>query len=235
MGNRSRGAVFAPEFCQPKKSSHEAARASGRSRFVYETLLMNSPPAINKGERNAGRRIVLMPAHKRRAGRATEKSGLRRPPLAGALACRHSTYGFRQEDFRPEGSASGQASRRRRQSAACRPRHPQSQRCTSRASLSAGRHNARAAREQIVSFRPRAPHSLRRQGVPSRMASFKERGSGVYCRRFRQVKGVGISFDKSAHLAQYGFQRVRRTPMIRMAFRHGRARPGHPRFWCGKF
>jgi hypothetical protein len=64
---------------------------------------------------------------------------------------------------------------------------------------------------------------------------FNERGSAVYCRRFRQVKGVGISFDESAHLAQYGFQRVRRTPMIRMAFRHGRARPGHPRFWCGKF
>jgi hypothetical protein len=61
------------------------------------------------------------------------------------------------------------------------------------------------------------------------------RGSGVYCRRFRQVKGVGISFDESAHLAQCGFQRVRRTPMIRMACRHGRARPGHPRLWCGKF
>jgi hypothetical protein len=30
--------------------------------------------ATKKGERNAGRRIVLMPAHKRRAGRATEKA-----------------------------------------------------------------------------------------------------------------------------------------------------------------
>src|SRR6202167_1276365 len=45
------------------------------------------------------------------------ESGLRRPPLAGALACRHSTYGSRQRDFRPEGSASGQASRGQRQSA----------------------------------------------------------------------------------------------------------------------
>jgi len=39
------------------------------------------------------------------------ESGLRRPPLAGALACRRSTYGSHQRDFRPEGSASGQASR----------------------------------------------------------------------------------------------------------------------------
>jgi hypothetical protein len=106
-----------PSFANPKNQATKQPERSGRSRFVYETLLIDSPPAINKGERNAGRRIVLMPAHKRRAGRATEKSGLRRPPLAGALACRHSTYGFRQEDFRPQGSASGQASRRRRQSA----------------------------------------------------------------------------------------------------------------------
>jgi hypothetical protein len=50
-----------------------------------------------------------------------------------------------------------------------------SQRCTSRAGRNAGRHDARAARVRTVSFRPRAPHSLRRRGVPSLMASFNER------------------------------------------------------------
>jgi hypothetical protein len=59
--------------------------------------------------------------------------------------------------------------------AACRTHRPRLQRCTSRAGRIAGRHDARAARERMVSFRPRVPHSLRRQGVPSLMASFKER------------------------------------------------------------
>jgi hypothetical protein len=68
-----------------------------------------------KGSGTPADAFVSMPARKRRAVRATEKGGLRRPPLAGALACRHSTCGFRQRDFRPEGSASGQASRKRRQ------------------------------------------------------------------------------------------------------------------------
>jgi hypothetical protein len=45
------------------------------------------------------------------------------------------------------------------------PTPPRSQRCTSRAGRIAGRHDARAARERTVSFRPRAPHSPRRQGV----------------------------------------------------------------------
>jgi hypothetical protein len=93
--------------------------------------------------------------------------GLRRPPLAGALACRDSTCGFRQQDFRPEGSASGQASQGRCESCGVPHAPPRLQRCTSRAGRIAGRHDTRAARVRIVSFRPRAPHSLRRQGVPS--------------------------------------------------------------------
>jgi hypothetical protein len=44
----------------------------------------------------------LMPARKRRAGRATEKGGLRRPPLAGALACRRSTAVLTNGTFVPE-------------------------------------------------------------------------------------------------------------------------------------
>jgi len=42
-----------------------------------------------------------MPARKRRAGRATEKGGLRRPPLAGALACRRSTAVLANGTFVP--------------------------------------------------------------------------------------------------------------------------------------
>ena len=61
--------------------------------------------------------------------------------------------------------------------AACRTLRPRSQRCTSRAGLNAGRHDARAARVRSVSFRPRAPHSPRRRGVPSLPAPFQERDS----------------------------------------------------------
>src|ERR1700677_1430169 len=43
----------------------------------------------------------LLPARKRRAGRATEKGGLRRPPLAGALACRRSTAVLTNGTFVP--------------------------------------------------------------------------------------------------------------------------------------
>ena len=46
------------------------------------------------------------------------------------------------------------------------------QRCTSRAGRNAGRHDTRAARVRTVSFRPRAPHSLRLREVPSPKASF---------------------------------------------------------------
>ena len=60
-----------------------------------------------------------------------------------------------------------------------RQRCPRSQRCTSRASLFAGRHDARAARVRTVSFRPRAPRSLRRRGVPSSKASLKSETAAV--------------------------------------------------------
>jgi len=113
-----------------------------------------------------------MPARKRRAGRATEVGGLRRPPLAGALACRHSTYGFTSGTFVPKAQRRARLPEDDAKAAACRTHRHQSQRCTSRAGRSAGRHDARAARVRIVSFRPRAPHSLRRRGVPSPTAPF---------------------------------------------------------------
>jgi len=89
--------------------------------------------------------------------------------------------------------------------AACRTRRHRLQRCTSRASLIAGRHDARAARVRTVSFRPRAPHSLRRQGVPSLMASFKSEIERLYCYRRGKVKGVGILVDESKAFGARGF------------------------------
>ena len=50
---------------------------------------------------------------------------------------------------------------------------------TSRAGHSAGRHDAQAARERSVSFRPRAPHSLRIGEYPRPKASVVERDSLV--------------------------------------------------------
>jgi hypothetical protein len=61
----------------------------------------------------------------------------------------------------------------------CRTRRQRSQRCTSRAGLIAGRHDARAARVRTVSFRPRAPRSLRPQEVPFLAASFKSETAAV--------------------------------------------------------
>src|SRR5580698_1093360 len=79
MSGEESAAVLAARFSRLSFANHhdqatKPSGTSGRGRFVYETPLIDSPPAINKGERNAGRRIVLMPARKRRAGRATESA-----------------------------------------------------------------------------------------------------------------------------------------------------------------
>src|SRR3984885_4999647 len=71
----------------------------------------------NKRKRNAGRRRGLMPARKRRAGRATEKGGLRRPPLAGALACRRSTAVFTNGTFVPRAQLRARLPERRHREA----------------------------------------------------------------------------------------------------------------------
>jgi hypothetical protein len=117
----------------------------------------------------------VLPARKRRAGRATEKGGLRRPPLAGALACRRSTTVLTSGTFVPKAQRRARLPEKGAKAAACRTHRFRSQRCTSRAGRIAGRHDARAARVRSVSLRPRAPHSLRLQGVPSPKASFRAR------------------------------------------------------------
>ena len=77
--------------------------------------LFSTRPRQKRRRRNAGRRIVLMPARKRRAVRATRRERLAPPPACGRARLPAFHDGSRQRDFRPEGSASGQASRKRRQ------------------------------------------------------------------------------------------------------------------------
>ena len=84
-----RRVFFAPEFCQTKKPSHEAIwkerwrpfrlrdasyrLASGTAHGPEKwTSGFRKRSCANKRKWNAGRRIVLLPARKRRAGRATE-------------------------------------------------------------------------------------------------------------------------------------------------------------------
>jgi hypothetical protein len=165
-----------------------------------------------------------MPARKRRAGRATKKGGLRRPPLAGALACRHSTCGFRQPDFRPEGSASGQASRKRRQTLrTCRRRrlgHSDAPRTP--VLVPAGMMPEPPGCGPYLSARGRRTRSAAGE-YPPRWRPLKSEIDRRYCHRFWQVKGVENYADESApDEARVLFGR-RGTPMIRSSFRHGRA------------
>jgi hypothetical protein len=127
-------------------------------------------------KRNAGRRICLDARTQAACG---TRHGVRR--LAPPSACGRARLPAFHSRFSPTGLSSRgfsigpgfpKAAPKRGHS---RQRRLRSQRCTSRAGRSAGRHDARAARVRTVSFRPRAPRSLRRQGVPSRMASFNER------------------------------------------------------------
>jgi hypothetical protein len=177
MSGEESAAVLAARFSRLSFANHhdqatKPSGTSGRGRFVYETPLIDSPPAINKGERNAGRRIVLMPARKRRAGRATESAACAALRLRARSPAGIPLTVFTSGTFVPKAQRRARLPKDHAKAAACRTHRLRSQRCTSRASLSAGRHDARAARVRTVSFRPRAPHSLRHQGVPSRTASF---------------------------------------------------------------
>jgi hypothetical protein len=98
--------------------------------------------------------------------------------------------------------------------AACRTHRFRSQRSTSRAGRSAGRHDARAARERTVSFRPRAPHSLRLQEVPSQKASFMSEISRRYCHRRGEVKRRRIFFDETGASRRASLLKRRGTRMI---------------------
>src|SRR5208282_2882158 len=113
-------------------------------------------------KRNAGKRRSQPPRTQNGARVAPRSSGLRRPPLAGALACRRSTTALAKGTHVAQGAAQARlpGTRPLLSGGVTAPACP-SPVSTSRAGRSAGRHDAQAARERTVSSRPRAPHSLR--------------------------------------------------------------------------
>ncbi len=173
---RSRGAA-ASELCQTAKmrSGLAAKRRNPPYRHVSRhgirrvSLRSTHPTEKKKGKRNAGRRNVSCP-HASGVRYTPRKGGLRRPPLAGALACRRSTAVLAKGTAHPQGSASGQASRDAAGAfgpvrppqpgggdlALLHGRYPRRkkpvpvQRCTSRAGRSAGRLMPEAARKRGV-------------------------------------------------------------------------------------
>ena len=139
------------------------------------TTITTTTTTKNKRKRNAGRRNVFCPhasgvrdAPRRKAACAALRLRARSPAGVPLAVLASGT-------FVPKAQHRARLSEGGAKAAACRTHRLRSQRCTSRAGHSAGRHDARAARARTVSFRPRAPHSLRRQEVPSRKASFNER------------------------------------------------------------
>ena len=158
-----------------------------------------------------------MPARKRRAGRATEKGGLRRPPLAGALACRRSTAVLTNGTFVP---------RARR-----RARLPETER--EAADLAATRRlgHSDAPRAPVVvpagmmpeppgcgvyrSARGRRTRSACREYPPRRRPLKSEIGCG-YCHSSGEVKRRRILFDESEPIKARVLPEGRGTPMIRI-------------------
>jgi hypothetical protein len=157
-----------------------------------------------------------MPARKRRAGRATELAACAALRLRARSPAGIPLTVFTSGTFVPRAQLRARLPEDDAKAAACRTHRHQSQRCTSRAGHSAGRHDARAAGCGVYLSARGEPHSLRRQGVPSQTASLKSEISGVYCRRFRQVKGVGNFVDKTIRFVLRSFEEVRGTPMIRI-------------------
>jgi len=123
--------------------------------------------AGKKRKRNAGRRSVSCPARKRRAVRATERR-LAPPSACGRARLPAFHHGSRQRDYSSLRLSFGPGfpGRGAKRCGRARQRRSQFQRSTSRAGPSAGRHDARAARERIVTppaGTALAPHP----GVPS--------------------------------------------------------------------
>ena len=164
---------FAPEFCQSPRASHEAIRSERLKLFRQRNATYR---LASSNKRRAERRQTHCVVARTQAACGT-RHGVKR--LAPPSACGRA----RLPAFHLRSSPTGLSSRglsvgpgfpkTAPKHGHCRQRRPRSQRCTSRASRSAGRHDARAARERSVSFRPRAPHSLRRRGVPSSDGSFR--------------------------------------------------------------
>jgi hypothetical protein len=173
----SRRGFSRPSFASQKDQATKRPARSDRSRFVYETPLIDSPPAKNK--RIAERRQTHLSSCPHASG---VRDAPRRKRLAPPSACGRARLPAFHLRFSPTGLSSrrfsvGPGFPRGGIRERTVPHAPpvRSQRCTSRAGRNAGRHDARAARVRSVSFHPRVPHSLRHQEVPSQKASFNER------------------------------------------------------------
>ena len=145
-----------------------------------------------------------MPARKRRAGRATEKAACAALRLRARSPAGIPLAVFANRTFIPRAQRRARLPETAPNAADLPPTPPRSQRCTSRAGLSAGRHDARAARVRTVSFRQRAPRSLRPQEVPSQMASFNERDGGGYDHRAAKSKPLEF-FSMNQNILPRGF------------------------------
>ena len=185
-GNRSRGAFRARVFAS---SVARIARSVIRDRrFGFNAgsrISLRSIRATNK-EREAERRQASITILRvlRRGARLAKRARL----SAFHRGSRQRDYSSQRLGVRPcflglsRSARSGTAAPTggRRPHAAPRvlpaPSCP-SPASTSRAGHSAGRHDAQAARERSVSFRPRAPHSLRIGEYPRPKASVVERDS----------------------------------------------------------
>ena len=190
----SRPSFAQPRHCRSVSRSNPVMLSGNKSDCFVATAprIIDDRPrpsrgTKNKRKRNAGRRIVSCPhasgvrdAPRRKAACAALRLRARSPagvPLAVLASGTFVPKAQRRARLPEEARKLRRAARTAR-----------SQRCTSRAGRSAGRHDARAARVRSVSFRPRAPHSLRLQGVPSRKASFKSEIGCGYCLRASEVK-----------------------------------------------
>ena len=144
-------------------------------------------PTLRKDEsKEAERRQTqcFMTRTQAACGAHQRKSGLRRPPLAGALACRRSTTALAKGSISSprlspgqaswEAASTGRASRRRRRT--------HFQRCTSHAGRNAGRHDARTARERIATP-PAGTDLAPTPGYASRTRPFGRGFDSLVCNR----------------------------------------------------
>jgi hypothetical protein len=158
--HRSRDAIGAQvlsnsEVARPVARMQRSAIRGRSISFYVAPGFRCAPPGLRRERKKEAERRQTLFNNLRTSGcgRATDRDRLAPTrPLSGALACRRSTTALAKESIssprRDPGQASweaastGRASRRRRRT--------HFQRCTPRSGRSAGRHDARTARERIA-------------------------------------------------------------------------------------
>ena len=102
--------VLPRDWCTPPWIASLSLAMTNHHRASRNTsfFLPDSPPARKRSGTPANAGSYL--PHASGVRFAPRKGGLRRPPLAGALACRRSTTALAKRTRHPQGSASGQVS-----------------------------------------------------------------------------------------------------------------------------